>query len=183
MQHAICKSCNHSIINPSESVIITAGLCTTLYFYAFARIFGPILARRAATMQAPDKASDVPHQICKPIQLFRFHKMAPATGVPIKRPNPVKAKVMPIRVPSLVRLGERLTTVGPGRETNVPEKKPYKIQNPIKPDVLWMAIQQKTNRAATQANGIWMLRGPILSAKKLGTIRPKNEAALMIERR
>ena len=88
-----------------------------------------------------------------------------------------------MRVPRVARLGERLTTVGPGSETNVPEKKPYKMQNTIRPDVLVMAIQQNTNNVATQAKGIWMLRGPLLSAMKLGMIRPKNEAALIMESR
>lgn len=85
---------------------------------------------------------------------------------------------MPIRVPTTVKLGERLTTVVGGSETKVPEKKPNKMEKTTSPALLFIAIQQNPSRAEMAAHGKSMLSGPVLSARKFGTIRPKNEAAL-----
>jgi len=46
-----------------------------------------------------------------------------------------------------------------------------------------MDVQQKAMMPQKRTNGPQMLSGPEMSATKLGTIRPKMEAAFMMARR
>ena len=71
----------------------------------------------------------------------------------------------------------------PGRDTKDPTKNPYKTQNTTSPEELLIPIQPKHRIDAMKANGICMLSGPALSAKKFGTNRPKVDAALMMDKR
>ena len=71
----------------------------------------------------------------------------------------------------------------PGSETKEPTKNPYNTQNTTSPDELLIPIQPKHRIDAMKANGICMLSGPTLSAKKFGTNLPNVDAALMIDRR
>jgi len=46
-----------------------------------------------------------------------------------------------------------------------------------------MEVQENATTPQQNTNGIIIFSGPIMSAKKLGTIRPKTEDALRIVRR
>ena len=67
------------------------------------------------------------------------------------------------------------------REIKAPEKKPYKSENTIKPARELTPNQPKINTPLEKQKGMIMLYGPILSAMKLGNIRPKTDAAFRIE--
>ena len=72
-------------------------------------------------------------------------------------------------------------TVG-GKETNVPEKKPKKMQNARTPARELTLIKDMTRMPEIMPQGTIMLRGPILSASMFGKMRPKIEAPLMMGR-
>lgn len=65
-------------------------------------------------------------------------------------------------------------------EIKAPDKKPYKIANTIKPAVFLSPNHPKIMTAVANENGIIILYGPILSATKLGKIRPKMDAPFRI---
>ena len=67
------------------------------------------------------------------------------------------------------------------KETQAPEKNPYNIANIIKPADVLTANHPKIKTPVTKQKGIMVLNGPVLSAIKLGTIRPKKDAAFKIE--
>ena len=67
-------------------------------------------------------------------------------------------------------------TVG-GMETNDPEKKPYRMQNTMRPPVEWIPTHANPNIHVAIVPGTMTFSGPILSAMKLGMMRPKMEAA------
>ena len=67
------------------------------------------------------------------------------------------------------------------REIKAPEKKPYKSACMIKPARELTPSQPKSNTPVEKEKGMIMLYGPILSATKLGNIRPKMDAAFRID--
>lgn len=73
-----------------------------------------------------------------------------------------------------------MKTLG-SREITPPEKKPYNIANTIKPAGELIPNQAKIMTPVAKENGIIILNGPILSATKLGSMRPKIDAAFKIE--
>lgn len=107
-----------------------------------------------------------------------FPTMAPASGFPTNVPNPAQSVLIPILVPNIAKLGDSVTTDVGCSDTNVPEKNPYSTQKTMIPGVLAIASQQYARIKAAQVHMAIMFRGPVLSAKKLGRIRPKAEPAL-----
>jgi hypothetical protein len=79
--------------------------------------------------------------------------------------------------------GDRVTSAGPVTDTNVPEKKPYAIENTTIAPTEEIDVQLNATIEQHRTNGAIMLRGPIKSAKKLGTIRPNTEDAFNMVRR
>jgi len=65
-------------------------------------------------------------------------------------------------------------------ETKAPDKKPYKSANMIKPAVFLSPSHPKIMTAVANEKVITILYGPILSATKLGKIRPKKNAPFRI---
>ena len=72
-----------------------------------------------------------------------------------------------------------MKTLG-SNEMKAPDKKPYKIANTIKPAVFLSPNHPKIMTAVANEKGMIMLYGPILSATKLGKIRPKTDAPFKI---
>ena len=141
---------------------------------------GPTLQMRDAVKKAAPIRRVPPARSCGPKNWPVLFKIAPETGVPIRRPKAETAKLMPMRVPTTPRCGDKVVSAVGGRDTNVPEVNPYNIAKTTRPGVVLIRIQQRESTAVTKAHGINMLSGPVLSAKKFGITRPKIEAALRI---
>ena len=62
-------------------------------------------------------------------------RRAPPTGDPMSMPIPAMLKLIPRRVPTLLRSFDRERIALGGSETNEPEKKPYRIANTTMPPV------------------------------------------------
>ena len=60
----------------------------------------------------------------------------PATGDPMSKPIPAMLKLIPRRVPILLRSLESEACALGGNETNEPEKKPYRAANVTRLPVL-----------------------------------------------
>ena len=76
--------------------------------------------------------------------------------------------------------GQTMRILG-SKEIKAPEKKPYNSANTIKPADVLTPNHAKMRAAVANEKGRIILYGPILSATKLGNIRPKIDAALRIE--
>jgi hypothetical protein len=89
---------------------------------------------------------------------------------------------MPILVPIFViSLGSvRDATQAGGKLTNVPEKNPYMTANATNPCHVEALSQLKRRIPEATTVGINTLSGPVASARKLGNIRPKTEAAYVL---
>jgi len=109
--------------------------------------------------------------------------ITPAIGVPISPPILMIAKPMPILVPIRPRLGDNRTKQAGGSETKDPEKNPYRIEITTIAATLWVPIRPKMITPAAKPHGTIMLKGPVLSAMKLGMMRPAIEAVLRMARR
>lgn len=83
-------------------------------------------------------------------------------------------------VPSLRISAVNVTIATAVSETNPPLKKPYRIAKMMRPGLLSIPIQQSARSPETKDAGISTLRGPTLSAMKLGRIRPATDAAFRI---
>lgn len=93
------------------------------------------------------------------------------------------AKPMPILVPIRPRLGDNRTKQAGGSETKVPEKNPYRTEIITIAATLWVPIRPKMITPAANPHGTIMLNGPVVSAMKLGMMRPAIEAVLRMARR
>ena len=88
-------------------------------------------------------------------------------------------KDIPILVPTMPRFGERKTRIEGWRETKEPEKKPKRMQKTRIDTELPIDKRHRMSTPESKAHGTIMLNAPVLSARKLGMIRPKVEAAFM----
>lgn len=104
----------------------------------------------------------------------------PATGFPIKVPNAAKKKEVPNLLPISDRLLEIELIAEGGKETTVPAEMPYRTENTINPGVFLMPIHAKAKTPLIKDATIITLIGPILSAKKLGTILPLKLAFIIL---
>lgn len=109
--------------------------------------------------------------------------MAPKIGAPISTEKALRPENIPNRVPRS-RMSFVITTIVSGvRETRPPVKNPKRMAKPIRPLVDLMAIQHSERIPDIVAAGMRMKKGPVLSAMRLGRIRPRKEPARMTERR
>jgi hypothetical protein len=67
------------------------------------------------------------------------------------------------------------------RLTYAPLKKPKKMQYTITPPALAAGSQQKRTTPDAKLAAMIMLNTPTRSASRFGSVRPKTDAALMIE--
>jgi hypothetical protein len=93
------------------------------------------------------------------------------------------ANPIPILVPIRPRLGDKRTKQAGGSETKVPEKNPYRVEITMIAAALCVPIRPKMITPAAKPHGTIMLNGPVVSAMKLGMMRPATEAVLRMARR
>ena len=72
-------------------------------FQAFTANFGPFFAIRAIERQISASNTVAPAKTCVPFHEPVVVNKAPETGVPIRMPNEVSPKHIPIRVPTTPR--------------------------------------------------------------------------------
>lgn len=92
-----------------------------LHVYALTVKPVPDFAILALNTNIPEKATVTPQKACRPVQ--PSFNIAPAIGLPRRRPIAIGTKSMPIRTPRTFKDGESVTVTVGGSETKVPEKK------------------------------------------------------------
>lgn len=145
----------------------------------------PVFEIRAAILTALPAKVAMPAYKNASLKLFPAPRemIAPLTGGPHNIPIDERAKVIPSRTPTRERSGDRAATTVGGRDTIAPETNPYRMAKTTRPARDSMPVQAKMSMEAQMQHGMMEFRGPILSAKKLGTMRPKAEDAFMMLRR
>lgn len=71
---------------------------------------------------------------------------------------------LPICVPTNAMSGDSVASAGPVVDTNVPEKKPYAIQNMMIAPIECIEVQLNATIEEKRTKGAIMFRGPIRSA-------------------
>ena len=103
-------------------------------------------------------------------------------GVPVKAEIEMNKNPNPIRIPISWNPLAVAISAGDMSETNAPWKKPNKMVTTIKPPEEAAPNTAKIKIPAPVVMIANRFKGPNLSARKLGEIRPNTEAALSIAR-
>lgn len=141
----------------------------------------PSFATLVTTRNVVDIANVARQKACKDTQLTLTS--APAVGFPIKRPTDTGTKSIPIRTPTTAKEGQSvIAQVGEGA-TKAPETNPYRRQKTMTPLGMETLIQTKARMVASKVRGVRVLKAPILSAIKVGIMRPKKEPGFRMARR
>ena len=106
--------------------------------------------------------------------------IAPETGDPTRRPNPVIKKDWPMRVPNLRISGVSVMSATGEIDTNPPVKKPYSRAKAMVPPKFDIPIQQRARMPDIIVAGISTLSGPTLSVRKFGITLPATDAEFRI---